>query len=183
MKQNTHALEESCSPMLGRKNTTPVVKIVNGVYTFKNLNPDAEHFGLSEDDYYHLCLQLCEVVSQQCECGRYPVRQLLEEAKAAGYADGEEASRQICDVLMPDSCLVKSTILNLMPFLLDKADRKAVLQSGYLLVEDTFFRDDVEDERYQGCFFDYTTDHYFTWSLSAMFFFEFAYEYEIAHGI
>lgn len=159
------------------------MQVINDTYTFTDLNPDAEHFGLSEDEYYHLCLQLCEVVSHQCECGRYPVRQLLEEAKAANYADGEEASRQICDVLMPDGCFVKSTILDLMTFLPDKADRKAVLQNGCLLSEDVFFRDDVEDERYNGCFFDYTTDHYFTWSLNAMFFFAFAYDYEIAHGI
>lgn len=156
--------------------------MTNTNYTFKNLNPDAEHFGLSEDDYYHLCLQLLEVVCSY-EGGRYRPRELLETAKANGFEDGEKASEQICDVLMPDGVPVRDTLAMLKSFLPDKADRRAVLQVGYLLSEDVFFRDDVEDERYYGCFFDYTTDHHFTWSLNAMFFFGFAYDYEIANGI
>ncbi|HBP8299353.1 TPA: hypothetical protein L6L13_004250 [Escherichia coli] len=165
-----------------KQNTTPVVKVINGVHTFTNLNPDAKYFGLSEDDFYHLCLQLLNVVSSQCEHGRYPVRQLLEEAKAAEYEDGEKASEQICDVLMPDGCLVKDTLARLMTFLPNKADRRAVLHGG-LLSEDDFFRMDVEDERYTGNYFDYDVDHRFSWSLNGMFFFEYAYDFEVANGI
>lgn len=160
----------------------PTVSVINGVYTFTDLNDDLPYFGLSEDDYYQLCLNILAVVFSY-EGGRYHPRELLETAKADGFENGEMASCQICDLLMPDGCLVKNTLARLKVFLPNKADRRAVLQVGYLLSEDVFFRDDVEDERYYGCFFDYTTDHQFTWSLTGTRFFEFAYDYEIAHGI
>ena len=186
MKQNTHALEESCSPMFGRKNKTPVVKIVNGVYTFSNLNPDAEHFGLSEDDYYQLCLQICDVV------GRYQssdfIRDALEAAKAIPeIEEGWQAADYFVDELIWIGCFVKRDLLELKKFLPDKADRKTVLwcdgPNSQLIFPDGDVSMDVEDPRYSGCYFDYDVDHQFTWSLNAMFFFEFAYDYEIAHGI
>ncbi|ENF5895287.1 hypothetical protein ABR028_004619 [Escherichia coli] len=52
------------APVGGCKNSYPVVEVINGVYTFKNLNPEIEHFGLWDNDYYHLCLNLLEVVGR-----------------------------------------------------------------------------------------------------------------------
>ena len=186
MKQNTHALEESYSPMFGRKNTQPVVKIVNGVYTFSNLNPDAEHFGLSEDDYYHLCLQLCEVV------GRYQgegfIRNALEDAKAdPEITNGYEASSTCDGELIWIGCNVKDDLQELKKFLPDKADRKTVLwcdgPNSQLIFPDGDVSMDVEDPRYSGCYFDYDVDHQFTWTLNGCDFFDFAYNYERAHDI
>ncbi|HBE2986452.1 TPA: hypothetical protein KL481_004516 [Escherichia coli] len=156
--------------------------MINGNYTFKNLNPDAERFGLSEDDYYQLCLQLLEVVCNVgYEGGRYRPRELLETAKADGFEDGEMASCQICDLLMPDGCLVKDTLAMLKDFLPDKADRRAVLT--HMLTEDFFAPVDVEDEKYIGCWFNYNDWQQFTWSLTGTLFFEYAYDYEVIHGI
>ena len=186
MKQNTHALEESCSPMFGRKNTTPVVKIVNGVYTFSNLNPDAEHFGLSEDDYYHLCLQLCEVV------GRYQgggfIRSALDVVKQdPDIKEGWQAADEYTDELIWIGCFVKRDLLELKKFLPDKADRKTVLwcdgPNVQLIFPDGDVSMDVEDPRYSGCYFDYDVDHQFTWTLNGCDFFAFAYDYERAHSI
>ncbi|HBI9931173.1 TPA: hypothetical protein LAL36_004347 [Escherichia coli] len=42
---------------------------------------------------------------------------------------------------------------------------------------------DVEDTKYSGAYFDYDVDHQFTWTLNAMDFFEYAYDYEVVNGI
>lgn len=154
--------------------------MTNTNYTFKNLNPDAERFGLSEDDYYQLCLQLLEVVFSY-EGGRYRPRAMLEELKGAGFEDGEMAACHYCDLLMPDNVPVRDTLAMLREFLPDKADRRAVLT--HMLTEDFFAPVDVEDEKYIGCWFNYNNCHYFEWSLTGTLFFEYAYDYEVIHGI
>lgn len=171
-----------------KQNTQPVVKIVNGVYTFKNLNPDAEHFGLSEDDYYHLCLQLCEVV------GRYQgegfIRSALEDAKAdPEITNGDEAASTCDGELIWIGCNVKDDLRELKKFLPDKADRRSVLwnRGGWsysqLIFPDGDVSMDVEDPRYSGCYFDYDVDHQFTWTLNATEFFAWVYDYEVYNGI
>lgn len=171
-----------------KQNKTPVVKIVNGVYTFSNLNPDAEHFGLSEDDYYHLCLQLCEVV------GRYQgegfIRSALEDAKAdPEITNGDEAASTCDGELIWIGCSVKDDLQELKKFLPDKADRRTILWNNWagtgsqLIFPDGDVSMDVEDPRYSGCYFDYDVDHQFTWTLNATEFFAWAYDYEVACGI
>lgn len=168
------------------QNKTPVVKIVNGVYTFSNLNPDAEHFGLSEDDYYQLCLLLCEVVGGYQYHGF--VRNALEDAKTdPEITDGYEAASTCDGELIWIGCNVKNDLRDLKKFLPEKADRKTVLwcdgPNDQLIFPDGALSMDVEDPRYSGCYFDYDEDHEFSWTLNGCDFFGFAYDYEIAHGI
>lgn len=167
----------------------PIVSVINGNYTFKNLNPDALLFGLSEDEYYHLCLQLCDVV------GRYQgegfIRSALEAAKAdPEITNGDEAASTCDGELIWIGCNVKNDLRELKKFLPDKADRRVVLWNEdnwpipcQLIFPDGDVSMDVEDTRYSGCYFDYDVDHQFTWTLNATDFFAWAYDYEVVHGI
>lgn len=163
----------------------PTVEVINGVYIFKDLNPDALLFGLSEDDFYHLCLQLCDVV------GRYQgdgfIRSALEDAKAdPEITDGDEAASTCDGELIWIGCNVKSDLRELKKFLPDKADRRTILWNEWysqLIFPDGDVSMDVEDPRYSGCYFDYDVDHQFTWTLNVTDFFAWAYDYEAYYGI
>ena len=165
-----------------KQNTQPVVKIVNGVYTFKNLNPNKARFGLKEDDYYQLCLLLCDLVGWYQHKGNF-MRDLLENLKQdGGILFGMEAVSEASDVLFWSGCFVKDDLRELKKFLPNKADRRVVLLGG-LLDFDGFFRMDVEEDHYSGKYFDFDDQHNFSWTLQVDKFFEFVYDYERAHSI
>ncbi|HCJ5532807.1 TPA: hypothetical protein NUW95_004906 [Escherichia coli] len=171
-----------------KQNTTPVVKIVNGVYTFTDLNPDALLFGLSEDGCYHLCLQLCDVV------GRYQSRDFIREALNFCKSDpkieeGWQAADHFVGELIWIGCNVKEDLKDLRKFLPNKADRRTVLWNEWpdtcsqLIFPDGDVSMDVEDTCYSGYYFDYDVDHEFSWTLNATAFFAWAYDYEVIHNI
>lgn len=156
------------------------------VYTFTDLNPELPYFGLSEDEYYQLCLLLCGIV------GSYQsndfVRDALEAAKAIPeIEEGWQAAEFFNNELIWIGCNVKEDLKELRKFLPNKADRRAVLwnwpNNDQLIFPDGDVSMDVEDTRYSGCYFDYDVDHQFTWTLNATDFFAWAYDYEVAHGI
>lgn len=164
---------------LGR--SYPVVEVINGVYTFKNLNPEIEHFGLWDNDYYQLCLQLLEVV------GRYQysgfIRKALDLCKAdKNITNGEEAAESALEWLIWEGCVVKWDLRAMRDFLPNKADRKAIFSWDS---PDCFLYSDGElwiegvDEDHEGEFFNYDEEHQFSWTLSGMDYFAFAYDYEI----
>lgn len=175
------------APVGGCKNSQtqsggyPVVEVINGVYTFKNLRPEIEHFGLWDNDYYHLCLQLLEIV------GRYQysgfIREALDVCKAdKNITNGEEAAESALEWLIWEGCIVKWDLLAMRDFLPNKADRKAIFSWDS---PDCFLYSDGElwiegiDEDHEGQYFNYDGDNQFSWTLSGMDYFAFAYDYEV----
>lgn len=164
----------------------PTVSVINGVYTFTYLNPEMDRFGLSEGEYYQLCLLLCGIV------GGYQSSDFIREALNLCKSDpkieeGWQAAEFFNGELIWIGCNVKEDLKDLRKFLPNKADRRAVLwnwpNNDQLIFPDGDVSMDVEDTKYSGAYFDYDVDHEFSWTLNATDFFAWAYDYEIAHGI
>lgn len=163
----------------------PVVEVINGIHTFKNLNPEIEHFGLWDDDYYHLCLSLLSIVGGYQN--RFFIREALNVCKAdPEIEEGWQAADRFLEELIWEGCVVKDDLREMRQFLPDKADRKAIFCWDS---PDCFLYSDGElwiegiDEDHEGQYFNYDEEHQFSWTLSGMDYFAFAYDYEIAHGI
>lgn len=168
----------------------PTVRIGCGAdgpfYYFTNLNPDLPNFGLSEDGYYHLCLSLLDIVGDY----QYPgfIREALNLCKVdPEIKESWQASDTCLQWLVWEGCVVKHDLREMRKFLPNKADRKAIMsysdKNVSLLNGGLELTMGVEDEAYQGEFFDYDVNHEFTWTLNGCGFFESAYDYEIANGI
>lgn len=157
--------------------TYPTVEVIDGVYTFANLNPEMEHYGLTEDHFYQLSMLILKATDALVSrCGR--VSDLIAEYKE----DPDPASWWYTIGDMHCDFSVKDTLRVLRKFLPNKADRRIVVCS--LLYNFELDRYCAEAGLPMGDFFCYNAHvHQFNWCLIRGGLFKSACTYEIAHGI